>query len=200
MDPQLLVPIFLLLGIALIFAELFVPSGGAISVMCACSFLASGYYAYTSWYENSPFYWWAYVASIAMLIPASVVGAFQLLTKTSLGNRVLLPAPTLEEVTPYQAEQARLESLIGQQGKALNLMTPGGMVLVNGERLHATGDGLMIEADSLIEVVAVRGTRIVVRKVTVKEPLAPETSRPASADESVEPFDPFMTDETNERT
>ncbi|WP_437230086.1 NfeD family protein [Planctomicrobium sp. SH661] len=194
MDPQLLVLIFLLAGMALIVAELFVPSGGVIAVMCACCFLISGYYAYQAWYVNYPVYWWLYIGAVVIIIPATIIGAFQLLTRTPLGNRVLMEAPTLEEVTPYQAEQAHLESLIGQRGRALNLMTPGGMVLVNGERLHATGDGLMIEANSPIEVVAVRGTRVVVRQVaeerdTDLEP--PEREASGKAD----PLDPWLSDD-----
>lgn len=194
MDPQILVLLFLLAGLLLIFAELFVPSGGAIAVVCACCFLISGYYAYHAWYVTSPVYWWLYVAGVVVLIPATIVGAFQLLTRTSLGNRVLMAAPTLEEVTPYQAEQAHLESLIGQQGRALNLMTPGGMVLVNGERLHATGDGLIIEADSLIEVIAVRGTRVVVRKVDPVTKLDLETFDSLTPDQT-DAIDPWISDE-----
>jgi len=197
MDPQLLVFAFFFAGILLIFAELFVPSGGTIALMCACCFLISGYYAYQSWYAAYPFLWWLYVGAIIILIPAAIFGAFQLLTRTSLGNRMLMPAPTLEEVTPYQDEQARLERLIGQQGRALNLMTPGGMVLVNGERLHATSDGLVIEADSLIEVIAVRGTRVVVRQSEAEAQISFEPREQAPPASETEPIDPWLSENEN---
>lgn len=196
MDPQILVLLFLLAGIALIFLELFVPSGGAIAVVCASCFFASAYYAYQSWYENHPVYWWLFVCSGLILIPASVITAFQLLIRSPIGNRILMAAPTLEEVTPYVEEQARLESLIGQRGRALNLMTPGGMVLVNGERLHASSEGLLIEADETVEVVAVRGMRIIVRPASTEAREAPIDllDQPGLADNSEEPIDPWSLD------
>jgi membrane-bound ClpP family serine protease len=165
MDPQFLVFTFLLGGVLLIFAEFFLPSGGLIAVTCAVCFLLSGYYAYQSWYSSAPLYWWMYLGGVVLVVPASIYGAFQLLLYTPLGKKVIMDAPTLEEVTPYQEEQARLEAMIGQRGRALSLMTPGGMVLVNGERLHATAEGLLVEPDSPIEIVGVRGTRVVVRRV-----------------------------------
>lgn len=172
MDPQFLVFVFLLGGILLIFAEFFLPSGGLIAVICAICFLLSGYYAYKSWYDTTPLYWWLYLGTAVLAVPASIYGAFQLLLRTPLGSKVIMEAPTLEEVTPYQAEQARLEGLIGQRGRALSLMTPGGMVMVDGERLHATAEGLLVEPDSLIEIVGVRGTRVVVKRVDEATPPA----------------------------
>ncbi|MCA9079135.1 MAG: hypothetical protein KDA58_01195 [Planctomycetaceae bacterium] len=166
MDPQLITILLLLAGVALIFAELFVPSGGMIAIMCVGCFAGSVYFAYKSWYATSPVLFGAYVASLAVVIPSSMYGAFQLLTKTSLGNRVLLRAPTAEEVTPYQRETARLQAFVGQHGTALSLMTPGGMVLVHGERLHAVADAIMIESGTAVVVTGVDGTRVVVQVAT----------------------------------
>ena len=166
MDPQILTFLLLVAGFALIFAELFLPSGGMIALMCAGCFAGSIYFAYRAWYGSDPTYWWSYVASVAILIPAGIWGAVHLLTRTSFGNRVLLSAPSKDEVTPYQEEADFLSSLIGKRGKALNLMTPGGLVEVDRQRLHAIADELMIDSDTEVEIVAVKGTRVVVRPVT----------------------------------
>ena len=165
MDPQILAFVLLFCGFVLILAELFLPSGGLIAVMCVACFAGAIYCAYKAWYVSNPSYWWMYLGSVAVLIPAGVIGAFRILTHTSFGNRVLLAAPSEEEVTPYQREEQHLSSLIGARGTALNLMTPGGLVKVKGERLHAISDGLMIEPNTEIEIIAVRGTRVVVRPV-----------------------------------
>ncbi len=165
MDPQILAIVLLLAGISLIFAELFLPSGGVIALMCVACFGGSIYFAYDAWRVSYPMYWWGYLATVAFLIPASIFGAFYLLTSTSLGNRVLLSGPSPEEVTPYQAETKHLQSLIGERGVALNLMTPSGLVRVKGERLHAIGEGLMIEANTEIIITEIRGTRVIVRPV-----------------------------------
>jgi membrane-bound serine protease (ClpP class) len=205
MDPQILVILLVLAGICLIFAELFLPSGGIIAVMCVCCFLASGYFAHKAWYGTQSLYWWIYLGSVALLIPATIVGAFQILTRTALGNRVLLAAPSQDEVTPYQREQQHLTSLINQRGIALNLMTPGGLVKVNGERLHAISDGLMIEPDTEVVVVAVQGTRVHVRPLTEEERRQspsdileePEIAKESPAEGTSEgEIDPWRNDET----
>ena len=203
MDAQVLAFVFLFVGFCLLGAELFLPSGGAIGVMCLASFLASAYFAHRAWATSHPLYWQIYISVMMVLIPGALYGMYYLVTKTSFGNRILLTAPSVEEVTPYQAEQQRLESLIGHHGKSLNLMTPGGLVDVNGERLHAIGQNMIIESGTPVEVVGIKGTRVIVRIVTADSVKPPETpgeelasSEPVDSDVDVpgdsKVFDPFL--------
>jgi len=192
MDPQTLVFVLVFAGIVLIFAEVFLPSGGIIGVMCLCCFIAATYCAYQAWYHTTPSYWWGYLGSVAVIIPTCVIGGFQILVRTPLGNRILLRAPTTEEVTPYQKELQHLNSLIGKQGIALTPMTPGGLVSVNGERIHAVSDGMSVEQNVPIEIVAVRGTRVVIRQVD-PEPSG-DFSELAGQDRGDESGDPWELD------
>lgn len=190
MDPQLLVFVLLLAGFGLMVAELFLPSGGIIALMCVGCFAASIYYAYQAWWENYPFYWWTYIASLIVLIPLSIAGAFQLLTRTSLGNNILLAAPTSEEVTPYRSEEQYLSGFVGKQGTAISPLLPGGMVKVDGERLHAFTEGLVIVSGTPVVVVDVRGTRVVVEPVeSLAEGDAPDQSDPSWIDRELMPGD-----------
>lgn len=166
MDDQILIFVFLLVGFILLGVELFVPSGGTIGILSIGSFLASIFFAYRSWSETNPLYWRIYLVTFLLLIPVTLYGLWYLLTRTALGNRVLLVAPSEEEVTPYQKEQHHLQELIGRRGVAVSPLTPGGLVNVSGERLHAIGEGFIIESGQAIEVVGVRGTRVVVRTAT----------------------------------
>ncbi|MCA8996188.1 MAG: hypothetical protein KDA36_08675 [Planctomycetaceae bacterium] len=201
MNPELMIFLLLVAGLVLIVMELFVPSGGMIAVMCVCCFAGSAFYAYRAWYTDHPAWWWGYLASLIVLIPAAVIGTFRLIATTSLGHRVLLAAPSEEEITPYQKEQDHLQSLIGKRGRSLNLMTPGGMVKVGSERLHAISDGLMIEPNMEIEVVATRGNRVVVRPVEnigTQEGIEPnfaETEPGELDEEQRESVDPFSSEE-----
>jgi len=197
MNPELLVFLFLAAGIFLIFLEFVVPSGGMIAVMCVCCLAGSAWFAYKAWYVAHPGVWWVYLTGMIALIPATIYGVVHLLQNTSLGNRILLSAPSEQEVTPYQKEVDYLSSLIGKRGRALNLMTPGGMVLVGNERLHAITDGLMIEPNTEIEIVAVRGTRVVVRPVeTLQVAATPDSVASFPASDEPEGVDPFADDET----
>ena len=91
-------------------------------------------------------------------IPGSLIAAVTLLQKTSLGNRLILRPPPAE-----QKISNPLDQLIGQQGLAQTLLTPGGMVLINSERYHAESLGMLIESQTPVMVVATRANRIVVR-------------------------------------
>lgn len=163
MSYELLAILLLVLGCGLIVAEVFIPSGGMILVMCILSFVASAWCAYKAWWGTSPGLMSTYVIATLILIPGVIIGVFRVLSHTRVGDRILLAAPELQDVTPYQEEQARLSQYIGQTGTALTMLTPGGLVSVHGERLHGFSEGILIPAGSAVQVVAVRGTRVVVR-------------------------------------
>jgi membrane-bound serine protease (ClpP class) len=97
------------------------------------------------------------------LIPSALSGALYVLPRTEFGKQVLLEAPDLDEVTPYQEEQRQLQRLVGHVGKTLTLLNPGGLVLVDGTRQHCESEGIMLEAGLPVEVIAVKGNRVVVR-------------------------------------
>jgi membrane-bound ClpP family serine protease len=95
-----------------------------------------------------------------------VGGALYVLPRTSLGRRILLEAPSLDEVTAYADEEDFLTKLIGKTGKTLTLLNPGGLVSVDGERLHCESEGMMIDADQNVEILRVKANRLVVRLVS----------------------------------
>ncbi|MEZ6066988.1 MAG: NfeD family protein [Planctomycetaceae bacterium] len=197
MSYEALALLLMIVGFALIVAEVFIPSGGMIMILCICSFAASVWFAHRAWWGPAPAFFWSYVGALALLIPAAAFGAFRMLERTALGRRMLLSAPTREEVVPYQNEVSRLQRMIGQRGDALSLMTPGGMVRINGERLHAVSEGTVIEPGAQIEVMDVKGTRVVVRAVSsvwieeesASPPREPPGSELAEGDDRPLPLD-----------
>ena len=171
MNYEFLAILLLILGCGLIIAEVFIPSGGMILVMCVISFVTSFWCAYKAWWGDSPVYFTSYVVSLIVLIPAVLVGLYKVLNDTRVGDRILLSGPELQDVTPYQHEEARLSQYLGRRGQTITLLTPGGLVRIDGERLHAFSEGVMIQPGADVEIVAVRGTRVLVREVTgVVEP------------------------------
>lgn len=161
MDYQMMAIILLFVGLALMLAEFFIPSGGMISVICVICFVTSIWAAYQAWWPTS--YFWIYIVSLIAIVPSTLFGVLRLLESTSLGNRVLLTAPDQQDVTPYQAEQARLQALVGQTAKTVTQFNPGGMLVVEGERLHAFSEGLLIPAGEDVVIAEVRGNRLMVR-------------------------------------
>lgn len=196
MSYEFLAIVLLVVGCGLIVAEVFIPSGGMILVLCVVTFVASVWCAYKAWWGVSTAYFTTYVAGLLLLIPAVLAGIYKLLNDTRVGDRILLAAPDLDEVTPYRNELARLEQLVGHAGTAVTPLSPGGMVNVAGERLHAFTEGILVEQGSEIEVVAVRGNRVLVRPhsaVSVNQKVASsendQAAAPPAADASNPPLD-----------
>lgn len=171
------------LGLALLVAEVFIPSGGMILVLAIICLGGSIWCAWTVWWDTNRIGWWIYLASLFFLIPSSVGAALFALPRTSFGRRILLDAPTLDEVTPYARETAHLQSMLGRSGKTLSLLNPGGLVLVDGQRLHAESEGMVLDSGTEIEVVGVRGNRLLVRELKDK-----------GSDHSRQQADEFMAD------
>lgn len=163
MNEPLLAILLLLLGLALLMIEVFIPSGGLIMITALASLGGSVYFAYTAWFQSDPSTWWTYVVGTTVSIPATVVGAFYLLQKTPLGRRILLEGPASDEVRPFSAEEAHLRQLIGRTGTTLSMLAPGGLVNVDGERLHCESEGIVIDPGQAVVVVGVTGNRVIVR-------------------------------------
>ena len=161
-DAGILATVMLLVGLFLLGLEFFIPSFGMILVAAVISLIVSFWSAYKAWWGISPGFFWTYIILLTAGIPGSLMAAITLIRKTPLGNRMILkPAPINESPFP-----GPLDHLIGKAGVSQTLMTPGGIVLIDGERLHSESLGMLIEPNSPVVAVAVRGNRVVVRPWT----------------------------------
>ena len=188
MDSGYLAILLLVVGLALIVCEVFIPSAGliaALATLCIAGSIAS---AWSAWFYTSPTYFALYVAALLFLIPSAISGAFYVLPRTAFGRKVLLEAPDLDEVTPYQEEQRQLMRLVGHVGKTLTMLNPGGLVEVEGTRQHCESEGLLLEAGTPVEIVAVKGNSVVVRPVEHRPPQTGDADphRGKSADDSLD--------------
>jgi membrane-bound ClpP family serine protease len=149
MDSGYLAILLLVVGLALIICEVFIPSAGLIAVLATLCIAGSVASAWSAWAYTNPTYFALYALALVLMIPSAVSGAFYLLPRTAFGRKVLLEAPDLDEVTPYQEEQRQLLRLVGHVGT----------------RQHCESEGQMLEAGTPVEIVAVKGNSVVVRPV-----------------------------------
>lgn len=181
MDSNAVFAILLLfVGIGILTAEVFIPSGGLLGLTTFFTLLVSIIFAYRAWGVSSPNIFWAFCALLLVLVPTALGTAFYVLPKTSMGKRVLLEGPTYEEVTPFVEESRHLQQLVGQFGRTVSPLNPGGIVNVNGERLHAFSEGLIVESGSSVEVIDVRGSRLLVRPAEPPVLATGEQAEPSS--------------------
>ena len=179
-DAAVLATILLVVGLFLVAVELMIPSFGLIGMSAALCLIVSAWSAYQAWWSSQPVFFWSYAAFLVAGIPASLFGTLYLIQNTALGGFVILRAPEISEDGPSLEMQSHLHSLIGQVGRTVSPLTPGGMVEVDGERHHAESVGPIIDSKVPIEVIDARGTRLVVRKSSEKPAAANVTeSSPA---------------------
>jgi membrane-bound serine protease (ClpP class) len=164
MDSNAIFAVLLLIaGIGILCAEVFIPSGGILGMITFAVLLCSLVFAWRAWGTSNPNVFWSFCVVLLMLVPTSIGTAFYFLPRTAIGRRVLLEAPSEEHVTPFVEESNHLHELVGKFGKSASPLNPGGLVTVNGERLHAVSEGLVIQSGQSIQVLDVRGARLVVR-------------------------------------
>jgi len=167
----------LIVGLLLLLAEVFIPSGGILGTITVTVLIVAIFCAWSAWGRSQPRVFWLFLVTLLVLVPSTLIGAFRALPHTRFGRQVLLEAPSPDRLEPFVGESARLERFVGRIGKALTLLNPGGLVSVDGERLHAFSEGLLIDQNDPIRIVAVRGTRVLVRSLSPEELAA--QARPA---------------------
>lgn len=175
--------IILLLAMALLCLEVFIPSGGVLSVCSACAFIAAIVVAFI---KGGVALGTTCMATVGILVPIMLFVVVKWWPKTAIGRRILIQPPSEEELIPLEVQSMR--ELIGQQGMAVTPMLPSGAVRLGKQTIDAVSDGRSIEKGTLIEVVAAKGNHLVVRPFS---PNSATTDEPkADSMESIVP-DPF---------
>lgn len=158
-DPVAWAALLLLIGLSLAVLEVFIPSGGVIGFLSIASVLSAIALAF----YRGPWYGLSFLGTAVIALPALLLVAFRYWPETTMGRRFLLDVPTSEDVLPDHDERRLLKSLVGRIGEARSLMLPSGVVLIDGRNFDALSEGLAIEKGQWVQVVEVRGTRLVVR-------------------------------------
>jgi membrane-bound ClpP family serine protease len=158
-DPLAWAMILMLLGIALAALEIFVPSGGVIGFLAIVAVLTAVSLAF----YRGPWYGLSFLGTAVVALPAVLITALRYWPETAMGRRILLDVPQSDEVLPEDNERRVLKSLVGRVGQAKSLMLPSGAVSIDGRLIDALSEGMAIEKGQWVQVIEVRGTRVVVR-------------------------------------
>src|SRR3954471_6697423 len=160
MTPLAWAIVLLFVGLVFLVLEFFVPSGGALAVMCALSFLA----AIIVGFMAGPWTGAGIVLAICVIVPTSVGAAIRWWPDTPIGKLMLIQRPrTSDDVLPETMAYRGLKGLVGRRGQSKGLMLPSGSVLIDGKTYDAVSDGMPIEPHQPVIVVAVSTQRLIVR-------------------------------------
>jgi membrane-bound ClpP family serine protease len=166
--------LLLALGTGLAVAEVFFPSAGILGFLSAVAVIG----AVVMGFYQDPLVGGATLVAVFVGIPIVIVLALQYWPKTAMGQRVLLIGPKSEDVLPDDPDKQRLKNLIGHTGRAKSKLLLSGVVTIDGRTVDAVSESMPVEVGQMVQVVQVRGLRVVVRPVAEGEPPAPPPSDP----------------------
>ncbi|HMO12885.1 MAG TPA: NfeD family protein [Pirellulaceae bacterium] len=168
MDPMYWSVILLALGVAVIFLELFVPSGGLLGVLAAILIISGIIVAFMSSFHAGV----SMLMVTAISLPLLIILLLKIWPQTPVGKRVLIGSIRPEDVLPSGDIYDELPKLKGKTGRAKSKMLPSGIVEINGKSYDAVSDGFAIEKGDSIIVTEVRMHKLFVRKYEPDESVA----------------------------
>jgi len=166
MEPWVWAVVILFAGLALAMLEVFIPSGGIIGFLSLTAVVVSIVLAF----QESPGTGFAFLGLAIVGLPAAFATALHFFPRTRMGQRMILGAPSDEEVLPVEDPRRQLRSMIGKHGVTLSVMLPSGRVRIDDRLYDAMSEGLPIEAGETVTVIDVRGGSLVVRVATQAMP------------------------------
>lgn len=146
-----------ILGILLLFAEVLIPSAGMIFLSAVACLAGAVLCAWQAWWETDRMYFWWFVGGLAIILP--MAGYWML----KLWERMLFRADEAEQQMTRPSPDAELWPLVGKTGRTVTPLMPSGIVVIDGERIHASSEGMIVERDQPVRVIDVRSNRLVVR-------------------------------------
>ncbi len=181
MTPLVWSILLLVLGMVFLVLEFFIPSGGALSVLCALSFLA----AIVVGFIAGPWTGMTVLLAECLIVPVSVMATVRWWPDTPVGRLMLIQRPrSADDVLPETVAYRGLKELIGRRGQSKGLMMPGGSVVVDGKTYDSVSEGQVIEPQQFVVIVGVSTQRLVVRPDTTIEAQLADSHQQPTADPS----------------
>lgn len=186
MDYSIWAFLLLAVGATFLIAEVFIPSGGVISILAALSLTGAVLCAGKAWWSSSPGYFWSFISLMVLLLPIVLGGAFYVWPSTPLGKRAILEAPAPHEVTAFVEQEEKYSQMVGKVGETVTALNPAGIVRIEGERVHCQSEGLIIDAGVRVRVVAARTNGVVVRQTSAESQAAEPRETPGPTDQPLD--------------
>ncbi len=165
MDWLLVFAIFLYFACAvLIIAEVFVPSGGLIS-LCSLASLVGGTVIF---FRHSATAGWIGVGIAAVMIPAVLIFAYRIFPKTRFGKSVTLTPPERQQGDAIP-DTSELKEMLGKVGVVITPLRPVGMCDFAEKRVECVAESGYVDKDKKVKVINVESTQLTVRMIEVEE-------------------------------
>jgi membrane-bound serine protease (ClpP class) len=149
---------------ALIIAEVFVPSGGIISLFALGCLIGGS----AIFFGHSTTVGWIGVGTAVVMIPSALIIAYKIFPKTRFGKSVILTPPERQKGDAIP-DTDELGEMLDAVGVVLTPLRPVGMCDFSGQRLECVTEGGYVDKDKKVKVINVESTQLTVRKIEVEE-------------------------------
>ena len=145
------------LGLALVVAEVFIPSMGVLGMAAGLSLMTSIGMAF---YED-PGTGTLLLVITAVTVPIILTFGIKLFPRTPLGRKITARGFSFED---GRAVDRRDEGLAGARGIVEAQLRPAGIARIDGRRVDVVSRGESIDAGTEVVVVEVSGNRVIVAR------------------------------------
>jgi membrane-bound ClpP family serine protease len=156
------VPALIVSGLVLVALEIFILPGG-VTGLIGVALLLAGLFIMADSVAQGILYMVIFVLIAAVIL----LLAWKTGNLGRLWQRIYLSAKQ-DNRDGYVAPSQDYGRYLHRTGSALTLLRPAGTAEINGERVDVVSQGDYIAQGALIEVIAVEGTRVVVRRLDGK--------------------------------
>ncbi|MFL5342341.1 MAG: NfeD family protein [Gemmataceae bacterium] len=155
--------ILIVLGFLLFAAELMIPSHG---VLIAAAIFIDIVGIGMVFYYGGRYQGFVTLAAVALAAPLFAGVMYWVWPKTPMGRRLMLRgSPDAAATVADLPAVAELEVLKGRIGKATSVLRPAGVVDFDGRRVDCLSEGVLIEPNTWVRCIAVKGNRVIVRPI-----------------------------------
>ena len=149
------------IGVALIFLEVFIPSGGIIGIV-ALAALGLGIYSFF------------HQGKVLLGSLTGIGGTVFVISMFSFMLKRISLAET-QDSEAFTSVDNSLDEIMGRSGVTKSALRPAGVALVDGRRVDVIASSGFIENGKLIKVVETSGNRVVVRELPETEKQSQES-------------------------
>jgi len=149
---------------ALIIAEVFVPSGGVISLFALACVIGGA----VIFFRHSSTAGWIGVVIAVIMIPSTLLFAYKIFPKTRFGKSVTLAPPERQKGDAIP-DTEELKELLGAVGLVMTPLRPVGMCDFSGQRLECVAESGYVDKEKKVKVINVESTQLTVREIEVEE-------------------------------
>ncbi|HMF15704.1 MAG TPA: hypothetical protein VKE98_00790 [Gemmataceae bacterium] len=161
MDNLVLAYTLVVVGLLLLAAELFLPTGGILFVLAIGALVVGVAMTFASSTSRGM------VTLISVFVIIPIVGPILIhyWPKTPLGRRFFLAAQNEDDTLANMPVNLELEQLRGRIGRTLSDLRPSGVCDFDGQRVDTITEGMMVEAGGYVRCVDVRAGKVIVRPI-----------------------------------